>query len=108
VFVLLETWSARLAKDKAQVEASLQTVDSFVERITEEAATRLKDDGEEKSYPARMLRAGISKAETKAQCKDLMFAGTDSTGMNLATICWYLAKDPQKYITPFPFKLALC
>jgi len=27
-----------------------------------------------------------------AQCKDLLFAGTDSTGMNLATIFHELAK----------------
>jgi cytochrome P450 len=26
-----------------------------------------------------------------------MFAGTDSTGMNLAMICWYLAKQPNTY-----------
>ncbi|KAF2810065.1 cytochrome P450 [Mytilinidion resinicola] len=97
VFTLLETWSARLAKDKVQVEESMETVDGFVGRITEETAARLSDDKEENSYQARMLKAGISKEETKAQCKDLMFAGTDSTGMNLATICWYLAKDPEKY-----------
>lgn len=103
VFTLLETWSARLASDKLQVEESMETVDGFVGRITEETAARLSDEKEENSYQARMLKAGISKEETKAQCKDLMFAGTDSTGMNLATICWYLAKDPEKYLFPLSY-----
>lgn len=48
------------------------------------------------NYPSRMLDQGISKSETAAQCKDLLFAGTDSTGMNLARIFWYLAQDPEK------------
>ncbi|ETI24283.1 hypothetical protein G647_03652 [Cladophialophora carrionii CBS 160.54] len=46
------------------------------------------------SYPARLLQAGFTPSETRAQCKDLIFAGSDSTGMNLATILFMLAKHP--------------
>jgi len=88
VFTLVEEASARMDRNKAHVEKSMQTVDEFVGALVDEASE------EDPTYQGRMLKAGISSHETKAQCKDLMFAGTDSTGMNLATICWYLAKWP--------------
>jgi len=88
VFTLVEEASARLDSNKAHVEKSMQTVDDFVGELVDEATE------EDSTYQGRMLKAGISIHETKAQCKDLMFAGTDSTGMNLATICWHLAKRP--------------
>ncbi|KAF2454918.1 cytochrome P450 [Lineolata rhizophorae] len=49
------------------------------------------------TYQGRLLKVGISKEEAVAQCKDLVFAGTDSTGMNLASCCWFLAGYPEKY-----------
>ena len=97
-FTLLESLSANFAEDKVRVEKSMENVDEFVTRIVEQVDV---NDLEENTYQARMLRAKISKKETKAQCKDLMFAGTDSTGMNLATICWYLSKNPEKYVALF-------
>ncbi|OCL15308.1 cytochrome P450 [Glonium stellatum] len=93
-FTLLESLSAKSAEDKLVLSESMETVDDFVTRIVEQVDV---NDSEENTYQARMLRASISKEETKAQCKDLMFAGTDSTGMNLATICWHLSKSPEKY-----------
>ena len=47
------------------------------------------------SYPARLLSSGATKNETAAQCKDVLFAGTDSTGNNLAFICWNLVANPE-------------
>ncbi|KAH9825367.1 benzoate 4-monooxygenase Cytochrome-P450, partial [Teratosphaeria destructans] len=57
------------------------------------------DDDDDDTYQARLLRAGISKDEVKVQIEDVIFAGTDSTGMNLSTLCWNLAKHPAIYQT---------
>ncbi|KAF1982487.1 cytochrome P450 [Aulographum hederae CBS 113979] len=91
VFAFVEHWSAQLDENKQHVEKSMQTVDDFVSELVEDAS----EDGT--AYQSRLLKAGILKHETKAQCKDLMFAGTDSTGMNLAMICWFLAQYPDRY-----------
>lgn len=87
------------------VKKSLEHVDSFVAGVVDEALTvlenekstrRAADEGvTSRSYPARLLSAGFSVSETRAQCKDLIFAGTDSTGMNMATILFYLARDKE-------------
>lgn len=71
----------------------MQKVDSFIKAVVERAKTE-KGSG---TYPARLLDIGISESEARAQCKDLIFAGTDSTGMNLATICFMLAKHSECY-----------
>jgi cytochrome P450 len=61
----------------------------------DEYVAKLVDKSEKSSnYPGRLMQAGFTKSETRAQCKDLIFAGTDSTGMNLATICWRLSQNP--------------
>jgi cytochrome P450 len=94
-FEWAELWQSRLAEFKPEVYHSIATVDKFVAGLVDEA--RAEDKGNGQTYQARLLNAGISREETIAQCKDLMFAGTDSTGMNLATICWYLTKRPDAY-----------
>jgi cytochrome P450 len=77
-----------------EVFRSIDVVDRFVGEVVEEA---VGGSGKGASYQARLLQAGIGESEVKAQCKDLMFAGTDSTGMNLATIVFMLVKHPEKY-----------
>jgi cytochrome P450 len=77
-----------------EVFNSVDVVDRFVEDVVNET---IGDSEKGTSYQARMLQAGFSVSEVKAQCKDLMFAGTDSTGMNLATIVFMLAKHSDKY-----------
>lgn len=77
-----------------EVFNSVGVVDKYVEDVVDQT---VGDSGKSSSYPARLLQAGFSVGEVKAQCKDLMFAGTDSTGMNLATIVFMLAKHPEKY-----------
>lgn len=89
VFVFLEWFITNFLPDK-QVNESFAAVDGFVCRLVDGAG---KDP---ETYPGRLLDQGISKSETIAQCKDLIFAGTDSTGMNLATICWHLSWQPEK------------
>lgn len=91
-FFLAETLAAKMDPDEAHVKRSMDTVDSFVAGIVESAS---EDDN---TYQGRLKKAGLSDVENKAQCKDLMFAGTDSTGMNLATIMWNLAKQPDLYV----------
>lgn len=83
-----------------EVNDSLYTVDRFVDKVVAASVEKQRTKTAEKeslSYPARLLEAGFSESETRAQCKDLIFAGTDSTGMNLATICYELAKHPECY-----------
>jgi cytochrome P450 len=93
-----------------QVSKSLALVDEFVAQVVSQAESALQaakdneraphssDTGHPStSYPARMLQAGFTVSEVHAQCKDLIFAGTDSTGMNLATILFHLVRNPQCY-----------
>lgn len=93
MFQLLE-WSNEKFFRNDEVSQSMSKVDSFVATMVDRscAEEKLKDN-----YPARLMRSGFSVSETRAQCKDLIFAGTDSTGTNLATICFMLAKYPDKY-----------
>lgn len=86
-FTALEMASAKFWPNK-EVDESMAKVDEFVNSVVESS-----DKGQD-TYQGRMLRAGITPHETAAQCKDLIFAGTDSTGMNLSTIFWSLAKYP--------------
>lgn len=93
VFLFLEWFLATFMPDK-HVNDSFATVDAFVSQLVDSAAT------DPETYPGRLLEQGISKSETIAQCKDLIFAGTDSTGTNLATICWHLTRHPEKSAFP--------
>ncbi|KAK2596940.1 hypothetical protein N8I77_012820 [Diaporthe amygdali] len=97
-FFFLPTWAFMALEQGAayffeteDTKASFDNVQAFVERLVDEA-----DMGDE-TYQARMLRAGLSREEVAAQLKDLMFAGTDSSGMNLSTLCWQLTKHPKIY-----------
>ncbi|KAK0258427.1 hypothetical protein LTS09_006686 [Friedmanniomyces endolithicus] len=105
-FLALELAIARFWPDH-EVNESMRKVDEFASLVRSQ-----KDDSF--SYQSRLLKAGISNHETEVQCKDLMFAvgrrpshfhrtvltgfqGTDSTGTNLATMLWHLAKRPDVY-----------
>lgn len=96
IFKIVEFWAGRLAEDSPQVWKSISSVDMFASKLVDE--TKVDEHEPGNSYQARLLNVGISRSETIAQCKDLMFAGTDSTGMNLSTIAWRLAKHPDKYV----------
>ncbi|KAL2836559.1 cytochrome P450 [Aspergillus pseudoustus] len=48
------------------------------------------------SYQSRLLER-VSETQSQIEVKDVCFAGTDSTGMNTATVMWYLAKYPEIY-----------
>ncbi|KAK5134312.1 hypothetical protein LTR08_006741 [Meristemomyces frigidus] len=90
MFLALELSRQKLWPDKAE-DASTLKVDGFVSKLVHGSS---KDDS---TYQGRLIKAGLSTHEIEVQCKDLLFAGTDSTGTNLSTICWHLAKCPESY-----------
>ncbi|KAI1099866.1 cytochrome P450 [Jackrogersella minutella] len=49
------------------------------------------------SYASRLLERAVTRDQVQVELKDLCFAGTDSTGMNMAMILWHLCKSPDKY-----------
>jgi cytochrome P450 len=96
LFKGLEFYSSRIEEGKPEVWKSFSAVDRFALTIVDEA--RAQGEKAADTYQGRLLKAGISRQETIVQCKDLMFAGTDSTGMNLASICFHLTQNPEKYV----------
>jgi cytochrome P450 len=88
-FVWLE-WAATKYFSNERTHESMSLVDRFVDGLVE------KTTRESTTYPGYMLAAGLDSSEVKAQCKDLLFAGTDSTGMNLAIILRNLVLHPEK------------
>jgi cytochrome P450 len=90
VFIWLE-WAITKWQSDRETDDSMMIVDKFVSNLVSNTTPKSL------TYPGRMLAVGISDSEVKAQCKDLVFAGTDSTGMNLATIMRNLALYPDKY-----------
>lgn len=89
-FVWLEWVVAKWAPDR-ETDDSMSLVDRFVGTLVSKTTSKST------TYPGRLLAAGLSDSEVRAQCKDLIFAGTDSTGMNLATIMRNLVLYPEKY-----------
>ncbi|KAL1643020.1 hypothetical protein SLS61_009408 [Didymella pomorum] len=89
-FVWLE-WAIGKWMADHETEESMTLVDKFVGNLV--SSTTAKSQ----TYPGRLMAAGISNGEVAAQCKDLLFAGTDSTGMNLATVIRGLVMYPEKY-----------
>ncbi|CAI6095037.1 unnamed protein product [Clonostachys chloroleuca] len=80
-------------------EVSTEIVNEYADRVivaAQEEITQEKDKSQ-LTFPARLLYTGISPEETRSHCKDIIFAGTDTIGMNLATVCFMLAKYPRVY-----------
>ena len=50
------------------------------------------------SFPGRLLSHKMSREETVTQCKDAVFAGTETTGINLAFMLWSLAAHPKVWV----------
>lgn len=49
------------------------------------------------TYPGRLLQAGFNDSIARAESKDAIFAGIDTTGYNLAVIVFNLTKHRDKY-----------
>lgn len=89
-------WKSNVAVEKYSTDIVKVAV-AARQLAEEEGSKEEQSETPTGTYQTRLLKAGISSDETVAQCKDLMFAGTDSTGMNLSTICFYLVQNPKKY-----------
>ena len=87
IFLALEETRLRFFQGREE-QNSFNKVGNFAQALVDD----LKHN--EGTYQQRLAQAGITEHEVKIQCEDLIFAGTDSTGMNLGTICWHLAKQP--------------
>ena len=93
IFKRIEKLTEKLFPDK-EVNKSKGQVDTFVARLVDEAVKAKAND----TYQGGMLQAGIAKGEVEIQLKDVIFAGTDSTGTVLSTLCWNLARNPEQYV----------
>lgn len=93
VFLWVEWLADKIAGEEG-THQSMEVVDKFVDSLVN--STTPDKAG---NYPARLLELGTSPSEVKAQCKDLIFAGTDSSGMNMATLCRQLVLNPDKSVT---------
>ena len=91
VFIWLD-WALEKFFPDEHTNNSMQIVDKFVSDLVDNTPPGGQN------YPGRLTPLGLERSEVKCQCKDLIFAGTDSTGMNLATICRQLALNPDKYV----------
>lgn len=72
---------------------SFTAIDDYTSRLVRQAVPKSG------SYQSRLLER-VSLLQAQIEIKDVCFAGTDSTGMNIATIIWYLAKYPEMLVSP--------
>lgn len=82
-------WGIGKFAESENTYSSMEIVEKFVDKLvreTEEAS---------ETYAGKLLDHGFEMEEVKAQCKDLIFAGTDSTGMNFATMFRGLAMNQE-------------
>jgi cytochrome P450 len=102
--LILDNFDINFGPDRYLKWKSQVAMDKYVAGIVDEAIaaeeTAKEDEGKEDgidtgTYQTRLLKAGMSRDETIAQCKDIIFAGTDPTGMNLCTICFHLVRNPR-------------
>jgi hypothetical protein len=97
VFTWVE-WTIEKCFPDEHTCTSMEIVDKFVENLVDSTPEGAQN------YPGRLMAVGLERSEVKSQCKDVIFAGTDSTAMNLATIFRELVLNPDKYVG-LPFKL---
>lgn len=71
---------------------SFKNLNNFVESCVENAKAGAD------SFPSRLLALNLSVSQTTAECVDVTYAGTESTGNILARICWYLVAYPEKWV----------
>ncbi|KAL7928634.1 putative cytochrome P450 [Trichoderma chlorosporum] len=75
-----------------EVGRCFASMNSFAHRLVDQTlevdAAKRQD-----SYQTRLLAAGITPAETEVQCQAVVFAGSDSTAVKLATILFHLVQN---------------
>ncbi|KAI1771490.1 cytochrome P450 [Hypoxylon cercidicola] len=95
IYERVSHWSAKFNENKSDIAASSAVVDGFATRMVDNSIIIEREEG--RTYQGRLLKVGISREETIAQVKDLIFAGIDSTGTNMSMLCFYLRRSPEKY-----------
>lgn len=98
IYKIVELVATSLDHKKLDISRSNNMVEKFAANVVVETAAAATLGKAEETYQARLLKAGISQEETIAQCLDVMFAGTDAVGTNLSVICYYLSRNPNKYV----------
>lgn len=94
IFSIVEWFRLHLFPSEA-LFATFDNLDAFADKAIKASVSSKQDLAG--TFQARLLNAGFSSSETKAQCKDALYAGIETTGLNLATIIFYLTKHPDKY-----------
>lgn len=99
----------------SQTDGSMQKIDAYTSELVE---TAVQGSGSG-SYASRLLAAGAKargkaggagagvddeeeeaawRRQVQAECKDVCFAGTDSSGMNMAMMLWQLSRHQDVYV----------
>lgn len=73
-----------------KTKSSFKSIELYLESLMNQA----KAGGS--SFQNRLLAKGIPTDEVAKECVDILYAGTDSTGHVLATICWNLVANPEQ------------
>lgn len=89
LFVAVQ-WLLHFIPSDHKTESSFKTMGVFLDSLVDQAKAGSS------SYPSRLLAKGLRADEVAKECGDVAYAGTDSTGHILATICWNLAAYPEK------------
>ncbi|KAK7409337.1 hypothetical protein QQX98_008461 [Neonectria punicea] len=75
----------------AETAHSMTLVDQYTSHLSKTASV---GSG---SYASRLLERSVPQKQVQVELKDVCFAGTDSTSINMATILWHLSKNPDIY-----------
>lgn len=82
-----------LTLGSAETAHSMTLIDRYTSHLSKTAAV---GSG---SYVSRLLERSVPRDQVQVELKDVCFAGTDSTSMNMATILWHLAKNPDMCVS---------
>ncbi|MCJ1467390.1 hypothetical protein MMC07_006014 [Pseudocyphellaria aurata] len=84
-------WLVHLVPLDNKTKRSIKSIELYLESLMNQA----KAGGS--SFQDRLLAKGMPTNEVAKECADILFAGTDTVGHILATICWNLVANPEQY-----------
>ncbi|QIX00029.1 hypothetical protein AMS68_005546 [Peltaster fructicola] len=89
LFQLVELTRQNYFASKAE-STGINTVDVYGHGLSANAT-------DESTFQGRLKSVGLTDHEIEVQCKDLIFAGTDSTGTVMSLTSWHLCNNPDVY-----------